>query len=57
MKMIHHFSETTICVVADAFTAFYAGLVVFSIIGFMAKEAGTSVEDAATASGLKPVPF
>ncbi|XP_060593231.1 sodium- and chloride-dependent glycine transporter 2-like, partial [Ruditapes philippinarum] len=43
--------ETTICVVADAFTAFYAGLVVFTIIGFMAKEAGTSVEEAAKASG------
>ncbi|XP_053393529.1 sodium- and chloride-dependent glycine transporter 1-like [Mercenaria mercenaria] len=43
--------ETTICVVADAFTAFYAGLVVFTIIGFMAKEAGTSVEAAATATG------
>ncbi|XP_045214812.2 sodium- and chloride-dependent glycine transporter 1-like [Mercenaria mercenaria] len=43
--------ETTICVASDAFTAFYAGLVVFTCMGFMAKEAGTTVEVAAKASG------
>ncbi|XP_060592408.1 sodium- and chloride-dependent betaine transporter-like [Ruditapes philippinarum] len=43
--------ETTICVASDAFTAFYAGLVVFTCMGFMAKEAGTTVEAVAKASG------
>lgn len=43
--------ETTICVASDAFTAFYAGLVVFACMGFMAKEAGVSVEEAARSTG------
>ncbi|KAL4240391.1 hypothetical protein ACF0H5_001181 [Mactra antiquata] len=43
--------ETSICVISDAFTAFYAGLVVFTCMGFMAKEAGVSIEDYAKASG------
>ncbi|XP_052817533.1 sodium- and chloride-dependent glycine transporter 1-like isoform X2 [Mya arenaria] len=43
--------ETIICVASDAFTAFYAGLVVFTCMGFIAKEAGVSVEEAAKASG------
>ena len=44
-------SETVIVVVSDFFTAFYAGLVVFSCIGFMAKESGISVQEAAMSSG------
>ncbi|KAL4240256.1 hypothetical protein ACF0H5_001050 [Mactra antiquata] len=43
--------ETLICVIADGFTAFYAGFVVFSIIGFMAKESGSTVEEIAKNSG------
>lgn len=43
--------ETVICVTSDAFTAFYAGLVVFSCLGFMAHDAGITVEAAAKASG------
>ncbi|KAL4240385.1 hypothetical protein ACF0H5_001175 [Mactra antiquata] len=44
--------ETTVCVAADAFTALYAGLVVFTCLGFIAYEAGTTVEEVAkSASG------
>lgn len=46
-------SETTICVVSDAFTAFYAGLVVFTCLGFLAKEADVSIEEVAKASGAE----
>ena len=37
--------------VADAFTAFYGGLVVFSVLGFLAKETGKSIEEFST-SGI-----
>ena len=45
------FRDTVIVCVADAFTAFYGGLVVFSILGFLAKETGKPIEQFAT-SGM-----
>ncbi|KAL4239956.1 hypothetical protein ACF0H5_000753 [Mactra antiquata] len=44
--------DTMICVIADGLTAFYAGIVVFAIIGYMAEESGSTVEEVAKASGL-----
>lgn len=43
--------DTVIVCAADAFTAFYGGLVVFSVLGFLAKEAGKPIEEFAT-SGM-----
>ena len=43
--------ETYVCVLTDGLTAFYAGLVVFTCMGFMAKESGLSVEEVAKSSG------
>ena len=31
--------------IADGFTGFYSGLVVFSVLGFLAKETGVPFED------------
>ena len=41
------------CVLTDGLTAFYAGLVVFTCLGFMANESGLTVEEVAKASGIK----
>ena len=49
------FRETYVCVLTDGFTAFYAGLVVFTCMGFMAKESGLSVEEVAKSSGISCV--
>ena len=50
--LFHIYSkDTIICVMSDVFTAFYAGLVVFTCLGFMAKEAGVPVQEVAKASG------
>lgn len=45
------FWDTAFCCTTDFFTAFYSGLVVFSIIGFMAKESGVTVEEVSKVSG------
>ena len=45
------FRDVTLCVCSDLFTAFYSGLAVFTVIGFMAHEAGTSVDALAKESG------
>ena len=45
------FRDTAFCCGTDIFTAFYSGLVVFTIIGFMAKESGSSVDELARVSG------
>ncbi|KAL4239954.1 hypothetical protein ACF0H5_000751 [Mactra antiquata] len=42
--------DTMICVIADGLTAFYAGIVVFAIIGYMAEESGSTIEEVAKAS-------
>ena len=47
--------DTAFCCTTDIFTAFYSGLVVFSIIGFMAKESGSTVEELAKVSGIQCV--
>ena len=44
--------DTTITVFSDFFTAFYAGLVVFTVTGFMAKESGKTVDEMAKVSGM-----
>ena len=44
---------TTLCVASVGFTSFFNGLVVFTILGFMAKEAGMDIQEVASASGNK----
>ena len=48
----YFFRDTVIVCVADAFTAFYGGLVVFSVLGFLAKETNKPIEEFAT-SGIQ----
>ena len=43
--------DTAFCCTTDIFTAFYSGLVVFAITGFMAKESGSTVEELSKVSG------
>ncbi|XP_052818585.1 sodium- and chloride-dependent glycine transporter 2-like isoform X1 [Mya arenaria] len=40
--------DALICVMADGFTSFFGGFVIFSAIGFIAKEANMDVKDVAT---------
>jgi len=40
------------CVVSAGFTSFYNGLVVFALLGFMAKQSGRTVMDVASQSGM-----
>jgi len=42
------FRDALICTAADGFTSFYGGFVIFSVIGYMAKEANLNIEDVAT---------
>ena len=37
---------------ADGLTSFYGGFVIFSVVGFMAKEANTTMEKVATQGAL-----
>ena len=37
---------------ADGLTSFYGGFVIFSVVGFMAKEANTTVDKVATQGRL-----
>ena len=39
------------CVVSAGFSSFFNGLVVFTILGYMAKESGMDVHEVASASG------
>ena len=39
------------CVVSVGFSSFFNGLVVFTILGFMAKQSGLPVDEVAKASG------
>ena len=41
---IIHFRDTVIVCCADALTGFFGGIVVFSVLGFLAKETGTSLD-------------
>ena len=41
------------CVASVGFTSFFNGLVVFTILGFMAKESGMAIQEVASASGKK----
>lgn len=45
------FWATTMCVASVGFSSFFNGLVVFTILGFMAKESGMPVHEVAKASG------
>lgn len=40
------------CVASAGFTSFYNGLVVFTLLGFMAKQTGMSVTEVASQSGI-----
>ncbi|XP_052809265.1 sodium- and chloride-dependent glycine transporter 1-like [Mya arenaria] len=45
-KFSHNaFRDTMIVCFADGFTGFFGGLVVFSVLGFLAKETGVSIDD------------
>ena len=39
------------CVASVGFSSFFNGLVVFTILGFMAKESGMEIQEVASASG------
>jgi len=45
------YRDAWICAAADGFTSFYGGFVIFSVIGYMAKEANMDIKDVAT-SGI-----
>ncbi|KAL4233247.1 Sodium-dependent serotonin transporter [Mactra antiquata] len=45
------FWSTTLCVATAGFTAFYNGLVVFTLLGFTAKSSGKTVTEVASESG------
>ena len=40
------------CIVSVGFSSFFNGLVVFTILGFMAKESGLDIHEVASASGI-----
>lgn len=40
--------DALICTAADGFTSFYGGFVIFSVIGYIAKEANLDIKDVAT---------
>ncbi|XP_052231528.1 sodium- and chloride-dependent glycine transporter 1-like isoform X2 [Dreissena polymorpha] len=40
--------DALICTAADGFTSFYGGFVIFSVIGYIAKEANMEIKDVAT---------
>ncbi|XP_045191377.2 sodium- and chloride-dependent glycine transporter 1-like [Mercenaria mercenaria] len=40
--------DALICTAADGFTSFYGGFVIFSVIGYIAKEANMDIKDVAT---------
>ena len=41
------YRNTIVVVLADTFTSIFAGFVIFSVLGFMAKEKGVPVSDVA----------
>ena len=43
------------CIVSVGFSSFFNGLVVFTILGFMAKQSGLPVDEVAKASGTTVV--
>ena len=45
-----HFRDAFIIVIMDTLTSVFAGFVVFAILGVMANEAGTDVENVISAS-------
>nr|WLN44343.1 AAT2 [Sinonovacula rivularis] len=40
--------DALVCCAADGFTSFYGGFIIFSVIGYLAKEAGLEIKDVAT---------
>ena len=52
LTLLFTFSRATaMCVVSVGFSSFFNGLVVFTILGFMAKQSGLPVDEVAKASG------
>jgi hypothetical protein len=47
-----YFRSTTLCVCSAGFTSFYNGLVVFTLLGFMAKTTGIPLHVVASQSGM-----
>ena len=45
MGLCFYYRDTTVVCFMDVFTAFYGGLVVFSVIGFLSKKTGTPIDD------------
>ncbi|XP_052762484.1 sodium- and chloride-dependent betaine transporter-like [Mya arenaria] len=45
------FWSSTLCVIAAGFTSFFNGLVVFALLGVMAKQSGMTVHESASQSG------
>ncbi|WAR17586.1 SC6A9-like protein [Mya arenaria] len=51
------FWSSTLCVIAAGFTSFYNGLVVFTMLGVMAKQSGMTVQKTASQSDVSSVPL
>ena len=51
LELFYLFRATAMCVASVGFSSFFNGLVVFTILGYMAKESGMSVTEVASASG------
>jgi len=51
--VLFHFihRSSTMCVVSAGFTSCFNGLVVFTLLGFMAKQTGRTVQEVASESG------
>ena len=47
-----YYRATAMCVASVGFSSFFNGLVVFTILGFMAKESGLEIQEVASASGI-----
>jgi hypothetical protein len=45
---VFSFRDGIIVPMINCFTSFYGGFVIFSVVGFMAHEAGVEVQDAMT---------
>ena len=48
IKIFDFFRDALIIPAVNCGTSFYAGFVIFSILGFMAKDAGLTVEEVVT---------
>jgi hypothetical protein len=48
-----HYRDAFLIPIINCLTSFYAGFVIFAVLGFMAKQKGTTVENVATGGTSK----